>query len=77
VIAEENLLGSFATTVKDILADNDNIIQGELAPQGTIAIKAVYDAGKVCVCVRVCVFARARACVHVRSHVCVRSCVHV
>lgn len=47
MIDERNLLGSFATTVKEILADDDNIIQGPLAPQGTITIKAVYDAGKV------------------------------
>ena len=40
-------MGSLTTTVKDILADDDNIIQGGLAPQGTITVKAVYDAGKV------------------------------
>ena len=51
VIEEQNLLGSFTTTVQQILADDDNIIQGGLGPQGTIIIKATYDAGKV---VRVC-----------------------
>ncbi len=47
VLSEDNLIGSFATTFKAIIADDDNMIYGDLSKSGSIVIQAKYAAGKV------------------------------
>ncbi len=47
VISEDCLLGSFESSFKAILDDEDNVISGSLAPKGSILIQATYETGKV------------------------------
>ncbi len=48
VLSEDNLLGSYVTSLRAILEDEDNLIEGDLSTQGKIVIHAFYAAGKVC-----------------------------
>ena len=49
VISEDCFLGSFKTSFKAILDDEDNVIHGTFTgtPTGSILIQATYETGKV------------------------------
>ena len=47
VLSEDNFLGSYTTSFRAILEDDDNVIIGDLTIQGGIVIHAAYASGKV------------------------------
>ena len=46
-MSDDQVLGTFKTSFKNIVEDEDNIISGDLSSQGSIVIQATYASGKV------------------------------
>jgi hypothetical protein len=46
VLSDEQLLGTFSTSFEALINDEDNVISGDLTPQGSIVIQATYSSGK-------------------------------
>jgi hypothetical protein len=47
VLSEDQCIGSFETSFKALVDDEDNVISGDLKPQGSIVVQATYASGKV------------------------------